>query len=819
LRYNYSIFILLLFGISIHLNAQTAIVKGIVKNNLGNPINGVAITFGNKGTVTNKQGSYKINIPIKKYVQLTFTHISYKTIKKTIKVNSNKTINFSPVLNYKTETINEIKLKDNAKKVNGLLKIKESDVKNLPGVNQGVENLLKTLPGVNSNNELSTQYNVRGGNYDENLVYINGIEIYRPFLVRSGKQEGLSIINPNLIKNIYFSAGGFTAKYGDKLSSVLDITYKKPKTFGLSASGSFLGGSITYENLTMHKKLSSIVGVRYRNNNLFFNSSNLNSNFKPSYTDAQSYFSYRISKKFNLDFLGNLSINNYLDEPISRITNFGTLDNLKALVVNYKGREKDKFYTILGALKATYKVKDNLIINFISSIYNTQEEEHFDINAFYNIGDVNTDFGGSNFGEVQFTQAIGSQLNHARNDLDALISNFQIKGKYILPTSLIEFGAKYQTENFKDRIIEWEMIDSAGFSLRPPNFTIQNNQPYTPFSGPLVAYQNTHAKNNITINRISGFAQLRKKLDLNRGKLWVNVGLRAQNWKVLGKKITTSSQTIISPRIQLLFKPKSNKNMLFKIASGVYDQPPFYKELRDSLGIVHPNIKAQKSIHLVLGNEYTFQLWDRSFKLSTETYYKKLTDVNPFTVENVRIRYDAKNNARAYAYGFEMRLNGEFVPNTQSWFSFGYLNTKENVDNKGFIPRPTDQRLKFAVLFQDYVPKYPNLKMYMNMVYNTGVPGGSPLYADRYQFKNRLPAYKRADIGISYVFVDEQNSTTINWLNSFKEFSIGIEIFNLFDVQNTITNTWVKDVSSKMSFAVPNFLTGRVFNINLHFKI
>ena len=792
---------------------QNATVKGIVKDENGNPIENVSITYNNKGTASNSKGEYLLEVPSGKFITITFSHVTFKTYSKRIRVRKGRTLSFSPKLLTRTEEISEVIVKNNKDKATGVDKVPIETIKKLPGANTGIENTLKNIGlGVSGTNELSTQYNVRGGNYDENLVYVNGIEVYRPFLVRSGQQEGLSFVNSNLTQNVKFSAGGFQAKYGDKLSSVLDITYRKPQQFGLSLEASLLGGSVTLENISLQNKLSTILGVRYRDNSLFVNSKDIEANFKPNFTDVQTYISYQFNEKFNLDFLGTFSLNNYDYIPVSRRTNFGTISNTQALIVNYQGKEDDQYLTLFGALKGNYQVNDNLNLNLTATSYNTQEEEHFDIFAFYGIGEVNADFGSDNFGDIQFTQAIGSQLDHARNDLDALISNIQAKATLTKDGHVFEFGAKYQLEDIKDRIIEWEVIDSAGFSLRPPHLLPRNDEPYEPFTGPIVPFTSTRATNSIQINRILGFAQWSKTSFVNEHQLWYNLGLRTQNWKVRGDGLISDSHTVISPRAQLAIKPNWEKDMLFRISGGYYYQPPFYRELRDSLGIVHPEVKAQRSIHFVLGNDYSFKLWGRPFKLVTEAYYKSLTDVNPFTVDNVQIRYRAKNNAKAFATGFDARLNGEFVEGTESYFSFGFLSTKENIDDRGYISRPTDQRLKLAVLFQDYVPSNPNLKMYLNMVYQTGVPGGSPSFADPYIFQNRLKDYFRSDIGISYVFVDGKKKPNSQWLQKFKEFSVGIELFNMFDVQNSITNTWVRDVSSKASVAVPNFLSRRVLN-------
>ena len=799
--------------------AQTVVIKGIVKDENGNPIENVSITFYKKGTATNVNGEYSIEIPSGKYVTITFSHLTFETYKKRIRARRGRAITFNPILKTKTEEIEGVVIKNNRDKAKGIDKISVKTIEKTPGGNAGVENTLKNIGiGVSGTNELSTQYNVRGGNYDENLVYVNGIEVYRPFLVRSGQQEGLSFVNSNLTQNVKFSAGGFQAKYGDKLSSVLDITYKKPQQFSVRLDASLLGASATFENISLKNKLATIIGVRYRDNSLLVNSKDIEANFKPNFTDAQTYISYQFSKKFSLGFLGNFAVNNYDYKPVTRRTNFSTIANPQALIVNYQGKEDDQYLTLFGALKASYKVNENLNINLTTTAYNTQEEEHFDIFAFYGIGEVNFDLGSVNAGNVEFVQAIGSQLDHARNDLDALITSVQAKATLKKGDHIFEFGAKYQLEDIKDRIIEWEVVDSAGFSLRPPHLLPRNDEPYEPFTGPLVPFTNTRATNSVQINRISGFAQWSKTLYVNDHQLWFNAGLRAQQWNIKGDAIASDNHVVISPRVQFAIKPNWDKDMLFRISGGFYYQPPFYRELRDSLGIVHPEVKAQRSIHFVLGNNYSFKLWDRPFKLITEAYYKSITDVNPFTVDNVQIRYRAKNNATAFATGFDARLNGEFVPGTESYVSFGFLLTKENIENRGAIARPTDQRIKLAVLFQDYVPNNPNLKMYMNMVYQSGVPGGSPSYADPYIFQNRLKGYFRSDIGISYVFVDGKKKPNAAWLQKFRELSVGIELFNMFDVQNSITNTWVRDISSNSSVAVPNFLSGRVLNARLSMR-
>lgn len=807
-------FILLLLFPSLVFAQKTATVKGIITNKFNTPIEGVAISYLSKGTTTDANGMYQFTIPIRKTVTVTFTHVSYKTLVKKFTSRGKRSFNFSPTLQIKSEELEEVIVKNQQKEAQGITKIKTKKVKNILGANAGVENILMTLPGVSNNNELSTQYNVRGGNFDENLVYVNGIEVYRPFLIRSGQQEGLSFTNPHMIQNINFSAGGFQAKYGDKLSSVLDITYRKPTNFGIQLDLSLLGGSFTIEDTFANNKLSAIVGVRYRDNSLFVNNKQTEVNFSPQFTDVQSFLSYQITNNLTLNFLGNFSLNNYNYKPLTRKTRFGTLTNPLELIVFYQGQEKDRFQTLFGAFSADYQVNNNLKLTGTVSSFNTQEEEYFDIAAAYAIGEVNSNIGSENFGEVEFSQGIGSQINHARNDLDALISNIQLKATLKDGNNEWKAGIKYQKENIKDRIREWEVIDSLGFSVRPPHH-ITNNQPYEPFTGPIEPYRNVRAENETDINRITSFLQFSRKTTWNEHQVWMNIGVRSHYWSIKTASTNNYSQTIFSPRAQFAIKPDWDSDMLFRISGGWYSQPPFYKELRDYDGQVHPEVKAQKSIHLVAGNEYSFNLWERPFKLVTELYYKDLSDVNAYSVDNVRIRYRADNSTKAYAYGLDVRLNGEFVPGNDSWVSFGYLKTEENINNRGYIARPTDQRLKFGVLFQDYVPNLPDLKAYLNLVYNTGLPGGAPAYADVYQFQNRLNDYKRADVGISYVFADANKQHKTGFLRSFKELTAGLELFNIFDIRNSNTNTWVRDAYSKNQYGIPNYMTGRVLNFKL----
>ena len=810
------------FGLGFASNAQTAYIKGIVLDQSNNPVENVNISCLNQSTQTNESGFYQIAIPANQKVIVEFTHVSLKKTSLKVTLKSKEIYVFNMNMNDKEEQMGEVIVNNkNKKAVQGILTFEAKDIRFIPGANAGIENVLKTLPGVNSNNELSTQYSVRGGNYDENLVYVNDVEVYRPFLIRSGQQEGLSFVNTDLVQNIDFSAGGFQAKYGDKMSSVLDITYRNPTHFGATLEMSFLGGSLAVDAVSKDKKWSAITGVRYRNNSLLVNSQETQTNYTPTFADIQTNIIYQASAKWQWSFLGNISQNKYLYQPLTRQTNFGTVDAPMTLAVYYEGKEKDKYDTYFGAVKTTFKASDNFTLKFIGSVFHTLEQEHFDIFAQYRLGEVDANIGSDTYGDVSFTKGIGSQLNHARNDLDALIINTEVKGFHDWKENQFEWGVKYTRESIRDRIVEWEVIDSAGFSINPPIVILpKNDQPYAPYTGPLLPYQNVRAANFNTINRFSGYAQWSRKGNLGSSEVWYNAGVRLHNWEVSGDNIIGKSQVTFSPRAQFAIKPDWEKDMVFRISGGLYHQPPFYRELRDADGVVQPDVKAQQSVHLVLSNDYSFKMWNRPFKLVSELYYKSLTDINTYTIDNVRIRYAANNNAKGYAQGLDVRLNGEFVPGTESWFSFGYLKTEENSNNKGYIARPTDQRLKFGLLFQDFMPNIPSVKIYLNLVYNTGLPGGSPSYADPYLYQNRLKDYRRADVGFSKVFIDSASRySTSGWFKNFKELAVGLEIFNLFDNQNAITNIWVRDVYSKNQYAIPNYMTSRVFNIKLSAKL
>lgn len=666
-----------------------------------------------------------------------------------------------------------------------------------------LETVLTTLAGVNSNNELSSQFTVRGGSFDENLIYVNGVEMYRPFLVRSGKQEGLSFINPTMVEEVSFSAGGFKAQYGDKMSSVLDVTYRKPTQNKAYLQPSFLGAGATVDLVSKDKALTAILGMRYQNNRLLMNRKDDDGYYRPSFMDAQTLVNYKLDEQWNFSFLGNITGNHYKYEPNRADVSFGAYNKPSNVTVLYDGKEEDKYSSLFGAFTSTYKWDSNNRIEAILSAYHTQEKEYYDIEASYLLVDqaeYDTDplFGKDIERPAPIKKGVASQLIHARNNYDALALSAELKGKFFLQeadASLL-WGVKYTKENIKDRLSEWQLTDSLGYVL-------PDRHPYSAL----------HTQHTVDINRFMAYGEWSKAMYVTNAKITVNAGVRMQWWKM---SESDQGKVVVSPRAQLAFEPSNwEKEMLFTLALGLYQQPPSYREYRGLDGELNPNLKAQRAWVAVLGHNYRFKMWEKNFRMQSEVYYKNIQDANIYTLDNVRMRYVANNDAKAYVYGADVRLYGEFITGTESWVSFGYMKTEENYQDKGYIARPTDQRLKFGLLFQDYVPSIPNLKLYLNAVYNTGLPGGSPAYVDPYLYQGRLRDYKRADIGFNYVFKDETVGQNSSWLQGIDYLQIGVEIYNVFDFDNAITNTWIKDLNSNKAYAIPNYMTQRTFNIKV----
>ncbi|MBS1571472.1 MAG: TonB-dependent receptor [Bacteroidetes bacterium] len=684
------------------------------------------------------------------------------------------------------------------------VKISAKEASQIASISGGIEGLIKTLPSVNSNTELSSQYMVRGGNYDENLIYINDIEIYRPFLIRNSMQEGMSIINPDMVSSVNFSAGGFEAKYGDKMSSALNIYYREPEKLELSGEASLIGGRLSTGFATRDKKLTALISARYRNTNLVLNTLKEDTDFNPQYMDFQSYINYHINPKLSVSFVGYWSKNDYEMIPKKKEVDFGSLLTPLKLTVYYNGKENDQYKNMMGTGTVTYKPNKKLKFTVDGFAYQNREREYYTIASAYMLQTFNPVTG-----EPVTSYDVGGQIDNARNDLLVKTYGTQLRTKFSPNVNTdIELGFKYEKESLKDYTNEWQLLDSIGYSI-PRVIT----NPGTLDGSPLILKHHIAGNNYIEPTRLSGYLQYSQKLMWGNNKIFLNAGVRASHWSF-------NKETIFSPRAQFAIKPDWEADMLFKLSGGIYYQAPFYKEIKDLDGSFNDQIKSQKSTQIILANDYEFSMYERSFKLTTELYYKKMDNLIPYYMDNVRIKYTGQNNATGYAYGIDTRLFGEFVPGVESWISASYARAFENIDNQGDIPRPTDQRFRFAIFYQDYMPKFPKMRVNLTGIYAMGLPTGAPPYSNAYQFQRTLPSYKRVDMGLSYVFIDpkEKNDRWGFW-GAFDELTLGVQVFNAFNINNTVANQWITDANTQLIYPVPTRLTGRFFNVKLEFRI
>ncbi|MFL1607007.1 TonB-dependent receptor plug domain-containing protein [Riemerella anatipestifer] len=707
----------------------------------------------------------------------------------------------------KTKEIEEVVFQKRAKKKTTDLtntSISAKEAQQIASISGGIEGLIKTLPSVNSNTELSSQYMVRGGNYDENLIYINDVELYRPFLIRNAQQEGMSIINPDMVSTVNFSSGGFEARYGDKMSSALNVYYREPEKTELSGEASLIGGRLTLGGASKDKKLTALVSGRYRNTNLVLNTLNEDTDFNPQNFDIQTFINYHINPKWQLSFIGYYAKNDYMMLPKQRKVNFGTLQAPMTLTVFYNGRENDTYKNMMGTASVHFKPNKKWKFSLDNFAYQNREKEYYTISSAYELQAYNPVTG-----EPTVSYDIGGQIDHARNDLLVRTLGSQFRARFSPDVNTdYEVGIKYEKEFLQDYTNEWQLADSLGYSTPRASAVIGQLDP-----SDLKLKFNIRGQNDIQPSRLSAYIQASKKFFWQTHKVFINGGVRTQHWSF-------NNQTIVSPRLQIAIKPDWDTDMLFRLAGGIYYQAPFYREIKDLEGNFNSNIKAQRSLQLILGNDYEFQWKDRPFKLTTEAYYKKMNHLIPYYVDNVRIRYSGQNNSEGYAYGIDTRLFGEFVPGVDSWLSLSYARVFENIDNKGYIPRPTDQRFRVAMFYQDYMPKFPSMRVNLTLIYASGLPNGASVFADPYQYQKTLPAYKRVDIGLSKIFIDQKDfkANAPFWRN-FKELTLGVQVFNAFNINNTISNQWINDANTGYIYPVPVRLTGRFFNVKLEFKL
>ena len=789
-------------------------ISGTITDEENNTLPSVNIAILNTsiGATSLNDGSYNMEVPANKSMVVAYSFIGYEIEKirlPMLKRGQNYTLNIQ--LKAKNTLLNDVIVKDKKSRKESFNRIKPKHVKILPGSQGGIEAILKTLPGVSSANELSSQYSVRGGNFDENLVYVNGIEVYRPFLIRAGQQEGLSFVNTDMVSSILFSAGGFEAKYGDKMSSVLDITYKRPRENAASLQLSMLGGSAHFEGASKNGRFSYLVGARHKTNEYVLNAMDTKADYIPKFSDLQTFINYELNTNWQISFLGNISKNEYTMIPENRDTEFGTLNEALKLTIFFEGKEVDKYETYFGALSTTYQPSTHLNLQFTTSAFQTFEQENFDILGEYWLYQLENNLGSDDFGNIAFDRGVGKYINHARNSLNASVMNFSHKGNYNNEDLKVDWGFRAQKEEIEDKISEWNLIDSAFFNYPHPNDNIggeadPNQQ--------IVMSELLKTQINLSSYRNSGYMQFSK--DINN--ITINAGTRGSYW-------TYNEELLLSPRATIAYAPLWEKDIVFRAASGIYYQSPFYKELRTPEGTLNSNIKAQKSTHYVMGADYLFYSWGRPFKWITEVYYKNLENLIPYKVDNVRIQYLANDLSNGYAKGIDMKINGEFVSGVESWASLSVMKTEEDIvgdyitnadgssSEAGFIPRPTDQRVNFSMFFQDYIPGNPNYKMHLNLIYGTGLSFGPP-NSEKHQDVLRIPDYRRVDIGFSAVLKDENKKSRIKWLNAFNSIWVSAEVFNLLDINNTVSYLWVADITGRQ-YAVPNYLTARQLNAKL----
>lgn len=795
--------LLLLIFISSLAYSQQIKITGKITNQQGKLLEHVSISEINSrnGVIANERGEYALSIQPKDSIKIIFSLIGYQR-QQYIIPNPTSDLVLNITLKEDNNTLGTVTIEGQQTVTTVIERIDYLATKRASDPWGSIESLLATMGGVSSTNELSSQYSVRGGNFDENIVYVNGNEIYRPLLVRSAQQEGLSFINPDMVQTVGFSAGGYSAEYGDKMSSVLDITYKKPKEFEASASAGLLGGSVHIGNST--GKFSQITGIRYKTTQSLLNTSDTKAEYDPSFIDAQTYITYDLSPKWEISMLGNYSHNTYEYTPKTRSTSFGTLTIPRNFTVYFDGWEKDRFITCQAALTLKGSINENLNIGITGSTFSSDERERYDIEGNYILKEQNIVEGNEAFDETSLL-GIGRYIEHARNQVKSKVYTISHFGDFKIGNNLLKWGLMYQQENVRDKIKEWEMRDSAGYSL--PNTGIDVN-----------LYSNLKADNKIKPSRFSGYIQDTYKLNTDNGLFIINAGLRASYW-------TFNEELIVSPRGAIAFVPNGMENFSIRLAGGIYYQAPFYKEFQKTVNLdgnnvieLNKDIKSQKSIHIVLGTDYYFggggEHNSPPLKLSGEIYYKKLSDLIPYTVNNVKIRYSGENSSKGFALGMDMKLYGEFIPGVDSWISLGIMKTQQEIDGIK-VPLPTDQRFNFALFYQDYMPGYERLKMSLRGLWSQGLPVSAPYkgYENGYF---RTPTYKRVDIGFSWQILGEDFAirNTNSLCKALKNIWLGIDIFNIFDMQNTNTYYWITDIYNHQ-YAIPNYLTGRQVNAKL----
>ena len=770
-------------------------IHGKVTDQAGDPVEFVTVRIGGTaiGTNTGLQGEYSLSTAKADTITVHFTCIDYKEEKRVLlDASGDVTVNMRMMPS--TVELAEVEVTEIRRQTSSMVSVDREKMKLSPDVSGGsVEALITTMAGVNSSNEMSSQYSVRGGSYDENSVYINGIEVYRPLLISSGQQEGLSIINPDLVGSIGFSTGGFTAQYGDKMSSVLDITYRDPEAFEGSVSASLMGGSVAIGQSS--GKFSQLHGLRYKRNSSLLSSLETKGEYDPSFFDYQTSLTFKPNAKWRFNFLGNIAINDYRFTPVNRQTNFGTSNDAKQFTVYFDGHEKDKFETWFGALSATYRPSRATDFTLMASGYLSNELVAYDISGEYWLDQAGTDEVGGELG-------VGRYHEHARNRLKASVFSLAFHGNTGIKGHTLSYGLTFNSERIMERSREWERRDSAGYSLPTHPDLVK------------VVY-NLSSHHDISSSRLSFYAMDTYRINSSLGYFNLNGGIRMSYWSF-------NREFLFSPRVSVGFVPDAHPLWTFRFATGLYYQSPFFKEYRVAVEDADGNrtirlnrdIKSQRSYQVILGTDYTFRAMNRPFRLSGEVYFKALGNLIPYEIDNLKIVYSGRNESSGYAMGLDMKFFGQFVPGTDSWISFSLMKTQETL-NGVKVPRPTDQRYSVALYFTDYFPKFPKLKFSLRGIFSDGLPTTAPRSSRDVNYF-RTPAYKRLDIGLSYGLLTprKDGQPREGFWRHFKSIWLGVDCFNLLDISNVSSYYWVTDVN-EIQYAVPNYLTGRQLNVRL----
>ena len=772
--------------------ARRVYIHGHVRDEAGQPVE--LATVHEEGTfqsaMTDLKGSYSLTVTsASDTLDLVFRMIGHETRRRTL-ISPADTVQLDIMLPTSNYTLQDVDIDANRRQSGAMQEINAEGLRFTADANGGsVESIISTQAGVSSHNELSSQYNVRGGNFDENSVYVNGTEILRPLLIRGGQQEGLSFINPDMVESIRFSTGGFSVAYGDKMSSVLDITYRKPKSLEATLMASMLGASayVGYGN----DKFSFSGSVRYKTTRQLLGTLDTKGEYDPSFLDYQTYISWTPSPQWEIGLIANAAVNNYNFTPRDRNTSFGTSQDPKTFKVYYEGWEKDRFNTLFGALDIK-RFNENATYRFNLSAFQSHESESFDILSQYWLDEGS---GGNDL-------AVGSFMQHARNRLKSTVVTASLTGSHTTThAGTIGWGAEYRHEGVSDHMREWEMRDSAGYTL-----------PYTQ-SGPMQMIYSLKSDHGISNDKASAYIQDTYRLNSSLGLFTFNAGVRASWWG-------WNDEVTVSPRLMVGLTPAFNEDFTFRLSTGVYYQTPFYKELKDTVSTggtyqvnLNRDIRSQRSVQLVLGGDYDFRALGRPFKFTTEVYYKKLDRLIPYNLDNVRIVYYGENCAHGYATGIDFKLYGEFVPGTPSWITFSLMNTRENIGGK-WLPRPTDQLYNLSLYFTDTFPRRDYWKMSLRCALADGLPFG-PTHSGREKQTFRAPAYRRVDIGLSYKIFDySKHPHVYGKTGVFSNIWLGADCLNLLGINNVNSYYWITDISNTQ-FAVPNYLTGRQLNLRI----